>query len=198
LPSVKLIQILKSQVLKPPAKTERIIVSVCSGRSEVEMQSSDLCLCLDKCKKSIYAGAFGYKYLHALILSISKGIKLPVLVLFQHPSPTKDKRARDVLASASADYLKGLLDKSIEGVYYVYNSHTSTFKNSWKYNELKELILSKCSRTVHLPLVVGPPSAVSQLDEKSVLHPIVGLIDRSGWAKMKKGVETSFQVHLHK
>ena len=51
-------------MLKSPAKFERIIVSVCSVRSEVEMQSSDLCLCLDKYNKSIYAGAFGYKYLH--------------------------------------------------------------------------------------------------------------------------------------
>ena len=63
--------------------------------------------------------------MHALILSTSKGIKLPVLVLFKHPSPTKDKRARDAFSSASADCLKGLLEKSTEGVHYVYGSHPS-------------------------------------------------------------------------
>ena len=91
-----------------------------------------------------------------------------------------------MLASASADCLKGVLDKSIEGIYYVYDSHPSTFKITWKYNELREVILSKCVRTVCVPLVVSPPSIVSQLGDSSVFHPIFGLIDRSGLAKMKK------------
>ena len=44
-------------------KHNRIIVSIGAGRAETEMNSNDLCVCLDKDRKSLYACAFACKYL---------------------------------------------------------------------------------------------------------------------------------------
>ena len=45
-------------------KFSRIVVSVCSGRSEVEMNSSDLCVCLDVHKRSLVGSAFAHHCMH--------------------------------------------------------------------------------------------------------------------------------------
>ncbi len=82
--------------------------SVCSGRSETEMSSQDLCVCPDKNKAALLSGAFASKYLFRyksnvifhyhdmmtgllrLLRKIRAETRLPVSVLFQHPYPSQN------------------------------------------------------------------------------------------------------------
>ncbi len=52
------------QYLKVNPNFKWIVVSVCSGRSQKEVHSDDLCLRLDKEKWSLFATSFASKYFH--------------------------------------------------------------------------------------------------------------------------------------
>ena len=180
------------------------------------MQSSDLCLCLDKCKKSIYASAVAHHYLHLrksksifyhhnmasglheLVKSISVAVNLPIVILFQHPSPSKDKSSRSAIAAAAKSCIAGLIDLSVDSVYFVHDCHPSATKNCWSSHELKSVALSKCANSDVAMVNATEPSMICAMNEDAVSHPVFGNVQRSGWAKTKKGVEMSFHIKLNK
>ena len=189
---------------------ERIIVSFFTGRSETEIKSSDLCICFDIDKRSLFASAFISKYLYPnksniithhhdmatclldTLRSLKTNIGLPIIGLFQHPSPTKDSSSRRSIAIASRYCIIALCSNILESAHYVYDFHTSNAKTYWKDNELQKLVISECSKSSIKKLIITDPIIISGENKNIVNHPIFGDINRSGWSKMKKGGGKSF------
>lgn len=187
---------------------DRIILSVCSGRSEIEMQSNDLCVCFDINKRSLYASKFAEQYmssrkgnvlyhyhnmqhgLFALLRDIRHRVNMPVDVLFQHPCPTGDNNS---IAFASKDCIQALLQDAVNSIHFVYDTHLSNRKTFWKGNQLQHLSLAKCADLSDL-LTVTEPVIISEANECTVKHPVFGSVQRSGWALMKKGSEMAFSI----
>jgi len=186
--------------------TNRIIISLCCGRSETEMQSpaSDLCICLDVDKRSLYASAFTHKYLHRnranllfhhfdmskglfqLIKSLSSHVNVQISVLFQHPSPSPETRNINAISAAVADCIEALMTDLISTCHFVYDCHKLDNKR----------IQSLCNLNIPIKyreyIVVSSASLISLLGENKVNHPLFGMIRRVGWAKMKGGEEWCF------
>ena len=120
--------------------------------------------------------------------------KLPILVLFQHPSPSVNHTSRVGLSVASRDCVSTLTQKNINSVHFVYDSHCNTDKNFWHGAELKELSLSQCKREVLSKICVSCTMTISPVDAMHVKHPVFGNSPRSGWALMKKGCERTFSI----
>ena len=70
--------------------------------------------------------------------------------------------------------------------------HPKANKNRWSYNDLKNLCTGRTSPNDCLSLLVSNPTVISKLGDSKVMHPIFGQIEKSGWDKMKKGVEMTF------
>lgn len=191
-------------------QVHRVVLSLCCGRSETELQSSDLCVCLDRCKKSLYAGALAREYLHRvkpmnvffwhdmkvgvtnLISNIHAATDLPIVVLFQHPSPTKDTVSRSAISAASKECISALLTGYLASLYFVYDVNES--KNAWTTKELKRAAISRCSSVDLEAIQVTDAVITSQLDDENAMHPVFGNVKRSGWAMLKRGVEMAFQI----
>lgn len=207
--SDKLIKMAQSYICASSKATKkqsinRIVISVCSGRSETEVQTSpeDLCVCLDMVKRSLFAAAFSHKYLqqHKSNLTFQQfdmgnGLQdffsrltvkssVPILVLFQHPSNAIGVAVRDCMILMQS----GL----ISSVHFVFDYHRS--KNSWTDQPLKEVCLSKCPVDVRNAVHFTETVCISELKETLVLHPLFGDIDIGGWAKMKVGKERCFSL----
>jgi hypothetical protein len=99
----------------------RIVFSACTGKGETEMNAKDdLCLCLDIDKKSLFEIFFYRKYrlrqppnviasfnnmgigIHHLLTSKGNSTHLPGVVLFQHPSPTKQCKCWAFMADSDS------------------------------------------------------------------------------------------------
>ncbi len=191
----------------------RVVVSVCSGRSETEMSSQDLCVCLDKNKASLLSGAFASKYLFRhksnvifhykqmrtgllrLLRKIHDETELPVYVLFQHPDPSQNSSSRDDIACATRDCVKALDEKTIKAIHYVYDWIHKPEKTCWEKDCLQHLALSKCEHGLVKRVRITNPVIISKIDCTTVRHPLFGEIQRSGWAKMKKGYEMTFSIY---
>jgi hypothetical protein len=137
--------------------TSRVVICVCTGKSETEMHSpsSDLCLCLDTDRRSLYASSFAYKYLlrnkakmifhHfnygngllALIKSISSKVQLPISVLFQHPSPSPSSGMD--LSKAISDCIKALHLELITECIFVYDCHLSKSIGKWNNQRIQSI-----------------------------------------------------------
>lgn len=188
----------------------RIVVSVCSGRSEIEMNSTDLCVCLDIDKRVLFAGKFASHYrggrsnnvifhyhdmrdgLLKILSSIHSSTDLPVFVLFQHPSPTSNKLSCEGLATASSECISALRQNFIEGIHFVYDCHLDPKKTQWKGDSLKNLSLSECGDTSDL--LVSDTKIICDTQESTVEHPVFGTVPRCGWALLKRGIEKSFAI----
>jgi hypothetical protein len=215
--SDKLIDILHSyvQASQTSLKQEsigRIVVSVCSGRCETEIQAKpqDLCLCMDKDKRSLFAAAFSHKYLQKkksyllfqhfdmgnglqdFLSRLALKATVPIVVLFQHPSPSPDARSVNDISLAVRDCILLLLSGHIKSVHVVFDCHKS--KNCWTEPSLKEVCLSKCQSHLRKLVSFSECSCISQLDEALVNHPVFGVIHRGRWAKMKVGEERCFSI----
>ena len=175
--------------------SNRIVLSVCSGRSETEMQASsdDLCVCFDNDKRSLYASAISYKYLHPKksnvifhyhnmasgLLNILQAIKLrtnlPIVVLFQHPSPTGGRLSREAIASASMDCMLAMASRFVDCVHYVYDHHDVPSKTFWRDNSLRSLCTSKCNNETTNLLSVGQIHTICKPEQDKFAHPVFGL-----------------------
>ena len=191
-------------------KNDRVIVSIGSGRAETEMQSGELCVCLDKDKKSLYTCAFASKYLWKersnivflrydlkdgifnLLSAIKGAVNLPVVVLFQHPSPSKANKNRVALKCTFRDCVLAKEQNIVESIHFVYDTKSETKGNCWKEKELFKVLKSMCSEDKKHKLT--EPSVISEKGNAEVKHPLFGLTERRGWAQMKRGVEMSFSV----
>lgn len=159
--SDKILELIEKKSIIGNNKTtehSRIIVSIGSGRAETEMESGELCICLDRDKKSLYACAFAAKYLwkksanvvfywydikegiSLLLSAIGLASKLPVVVLFQHPSPSKETKNRTILQSTFEECIKAMENKVVESIHFVYDTTSETKGTCWK--KMHYLILS--------------------------------------------------------
>jgi hypothetical protein len=188
----------------------RVIVSIGSGTAETEMESGELCVCLDKDKKSLFTCAFAAKYLwkkHAnvifswydtkdgildLLSAINFKTLLPVVVLFQHPSPSMDCKNRKNLQSTILECISAKERNVVESIHFVFDTNLGTKGNCWKERELFSMVETLCNgNRTHQ---VTEPSVVSDKGVVVVRHPLFGDTERRGWAKMKSGVEMSFSI----
>lgn len=177
------------------------------------MSSQDLCVCFDNDKRSIFVSKFSSTYLnraksnvihhyedmadnlYSLLGSIFDKTKMPIHVLFQHPSPSSTKKSQDDIAKASNQCFLALQSKAIVSVHYVYDHHPSIAKKCWRGNDLKELCLSQCSFHLHTRLCITEPLPACNIDDITVNHPLFGKVRRCGWASMKQGAhEMAFNV----
>eukprot|EP00804_Cyclotella_cryptica_P023294 CCRYP_000465-RA/>CCRYP_000465-RA protein AED:0.00 eAED:0.00 QI:492/1/1/1/0/0/2/21/294 len=195
---------------------KNIVVSVCSGQSETEMQSQmNLCICLDTNKKSLFASKFIYKYspqpkgsnvlLHyfdmskgllQLLNTLSSRRHLPIIVLFQHPSPSPEKTSRNAIATASKDCMHALVSGYIEEIHYVFDYNPS--KNTWSGDKLQALTHSLCEKHIIDNTCTSHTQTISENGDETVCHPIFGVVNRRGWALMKKGHEMAFVISKNK
>ena len=125
-----------------------------------------------------------------LLTKIHGRVNIPIVVLFQHPCPKGD---RSSIALASKACIVSLLQNSVDSIHFVYDTHWSNNKTSWKGNMLQHLSLSMCEE-LHQSLTVTDPVMISDENENTVNHPVFGMVQRSGWALMKKGKEMTFRI----
>jgi hypothetical protein len=170
-------------------------VSLCAGRAETELLSEDLCICMDVDKQALFSSLFalGYMYrkkaniiyhipdmfvgIYSLLETIRKISELPVVVLFQHPCPTKSK---DKLSRSASDCFRALSDYFIDSIYFVYNSHANLNKNCWNYQPLKNVLTEDCSLSILFCIYCTSEETVSEMDSVDVRHPIFGLVPCAG------------------
>ena len=204
----KLLKIIAS--FKTRMKAERIVLSVGAGRSGTEMQGSDLCVCFDTDKRSLFASAFAYKYRHSEknnvifhhfdmtdgLYRIMKMIRIwtsiPIVVLFQHPSPSSDAGSRLSLASAGADCIRALHADIVDSVHFVYDYHTT--KNCWNEVDLKSMVLSMVDPAVLSLTSIGDATCICESSDNKYTHPVFGTVFRTGWAQMKRAKEMAFKI----
>ena len=190
----------------------RIVISVCAGRCETEMQAnpSDLCICLDIDKRSLFAAAFVGKYLQnkknnlfhhfdmgknllELITNIRAACLLPIDILFQHPSPSLDTKSRNVIACAATDCMSALMSEIISSVHFVFDQHETG--TSWTYESLRHCCFSRNkAKQMKNSLLVSNVSCIANDDDLSVNHPLFGIVQKGGWAKMKRGKEMTYFI----
>jgi hypothetical protein len=197
-----------------PMKNKRLIVSIGAGRAETEINSNDICVCLDKNKKSLYSCAFACKHLKKtkipiifhqynmkdgglvkLLTSIKKVSNLSIQILFQHPSPSSDIKNKRILQSTIQECINAQRIYVVESIHFVYDSTPNARGTSWGRHELHNLVHDLCvkNETQHS---MTAPSTISNKTDNYVLHPIFGKNIRKGWALMKKGNEMSFSVNF--
>ena len=117
---------------------------------------------------------------------------MPLLVLFQHPSPGKEGDNRSILRSTFLECIQAQRAKTVESIHFVYDVASNARGTSWKSNELYNLVQRMCEGDIQHRLTV--PSTISEKPDICVCHPIFGEALRRGWASMKKGTEMSFSI----
>jgi hypothetical protein len=130
--------------------------------------------------------------LRDLLSAVSGETQLPTLVLFQHPSPSRDGLWRSALANAFRDCVTAMLDGNIQRIFFVYDVDAS--KNTWTTAGLKTCILGRCSAQQISSLLISSESMISDCGDIKVAHPLFGKVDRAGWSKLKIGKEMRFDV----
>ncbi len=187
----------------------RIVLSLCGGRGETECQakSDDLVVCLDSDRRSLFTGKFmarlmtGIKknvifslfdYSHELfdfVRLVQLASNLPVILLFQHPSPSADEKSRKALQKAVYDSAKSLQLGYSSSIYFVFDCNSTVGKNTWSYltltNFVTRSIRSLLSESVSF--VISDEETLASPSDNEVDHLIFGKIDKLGWALKKSG-----------
>lgn len=175
----------------------------------MEMQSGELCVCLDKDRKSLYACAFASKYLWRkkskilfLLYDVKNGIKdllrqiklaseLPVVVLIQHPSPSTLDKNMAILKSTIHQCITAKEMNYVDSIHFVYNTNSGSTGTSWNEKKLFNMVKPMCENEAHQLI---EPFVISEKGDAAVKHQIFGHTDRRGWAKLKGGEEMSFGI----
>jgi hypothetical protein len=116
---------------------------------------------------------------------------LPLVILFQHPCPTKNLHK---LSIASSDCFNALNETMVESIHYVYDWHSNPVKKCWDYETLQSIITARCSTSILECIEFTSQRTISEMSADKVQHPVCGLVPRVGWAALKKGIEMSFSV----
>ena len=117
---------------------------------------------------------------------------MPIIVLFQHPSPSPEKTSRNAIATASSDCMHALISGYIAEIHYVFDYNPS--KNTWSGDKLQALVHSLCEQHIIDNTCTLHSLTISENGDETVCHPIFGAVDRSGWALMKKRHEMAFVI----
>lgn len=187
-----------------------MIISLCCGVPITESQSKVLCLCLDKNKKSLSAGVlskknspgprghsrtilaeFNYRQgTKKLLETLSKVTKKNLKVLLQHPSPSP-AGIKD-LSAACSDIMECLSTGIVSSICFVYDFDPKPEKNCWT----KEALLSLCEidQLDVSSCFVSDLKCISRKGDTQVNHPLFGMTERFGWARMKNSDEMTFSI----
>jgi len=194
----------------------RIVVSVCAGKGETEMNAKgDLCLCLDIDKKSLFSSFFFRKFrlkqppniiahyhdmgidIPHLLTHIGLSTHLPVVVLFQHPSPSKQCKSQIDFISASRDCISAIMNGFIKSIHYVYDHNPRPGSTSWSKDKIVSSILTSWELGVAISqdLFYSEERTIGEMNLDTVDHPLFGVVPRSGWAGFKcRSLEKTFSI----
>ena len=196
----RLVSILSSY--KKSLTSNRIILSLCAGSGGTELQSSSLCLCLDLCRRSLFSGAFSAKHLHksksvvfyrhdmkyglfSLFKAIQEHLAIPIVVLFQHPSPNNDR----AISLAGEQCCNALIKGIVSQIHTVFDMNSG--KTCWTYQNLvSRMVADQFSTMVH----VSEGVLICESNKVDYDHPVLGYVKRSGWSSHKKGQEIAFCI----
>ena len=192
-------------------KFDRIIFSIGCGSCEIELQAcdSDLVVCLDKNRRSLFSASFNSSLSHRKNLIISHydmknsittmlqqvyaSTKAKMTILFQHPSPSTDPTNRQAIQSVGLDCITCLLSGVAHSIHFVFDHFKG--RNCWTKASLLQEFVQRCTtKTIKDALITSDASIVSKKGSLTVTHPVFGLISRVGWASMKKGDEVAFHI----
>ena len=178
-----------------------------------ELHSDLPCLCLDIDKRALHTGVisahnkwgnrprkifalFSFsKGLHDLLAKIKSKVSVPIVVLLQHPSPSREKKSRENLSLAGCSCTTALEESLISSVHFVYD-HDPNKETKWTKSTLAETFLKNASAEVRKLLVKTKEKLISEKDRKEVNHPIFGRTERCGWAEWRKSNEYCFSIHF--
>lgn len=159
----------------------------------------------------MYCAAFVHKYLQrgrsnllfqkfdmgkGLLTYIRKlyaATDVPIVLLFQHPSPSANSKNTNSFATATNDCALALSLGLIKSVFFVFDHHKT--KNCWTGKSIQALCKSKWSSTLKSSVKMSPVTCICEQDQIQVNHPVFGIVQRAGWAKMKAGQELSFCMY---
>ena len=170
------------------------------------MQGNDLCLCMDKDKRSLFnasiTACYFYKSknaifhqrdmsdnLHMLVKKVSNILKIPVVILFQHPSPS----SKVSISLAGKSCLLLLSNGHADKIVVVFDFNYG--KNCWTYHDLKHTLIGH--NHIHRKMTVSHPVLICDIKSNKYSHPLFGTVVRTGWALMKKGDEVAFHITCH-
>jgi hypothetical protein len=107
---------------------------------------------------------------------------LPIIVLFQHPSPSPEKSSRNAIATASKDCMHALVSCYIEKIHYVFDYNPS--KNTWSGDKLQALSLSLNlsvnNRSLRIHVHLTPPPFQKTVMKLCVVPFLELLIEEDG------------------
>ncbi len=116
-----------------------------------------------------------------------------MIVIFQHPSSSNDPVLRDVLIKGTLECMSVCAMYIVACVHFIYDRCHN--RKCWKKNEVKELIIQKCSLSLLSSLSIMSDRCISIDDTLLVDHSLHEIVSCRGWALMKQGDERSFSVY---
>jgi hypothetical protein len=201
---------ISEQVKKAQKAGNRIqlVVSVCAGTSATELNSDQLCLCLDTDRRALQAavinmGGFGKsnvilahfdmsKRLLQLLQLIKQKTEMDIVVLLQHPNPSKDDTSRNDIAKAGFDCVCALQTRIISSVHLVFDYHPT--KTCWTRDSLQQAFIPPSQEVTGV--FVSALKVIACENSSRVAHPLFGDTPRLGWSKLKTGSEHCFFISL--
>jgi hypothetical protein len=114
------------------------------------------------------------------------------IVLFQHTNPSEKRLICNILIKGIMECLEMCVMEIVAGVCFVYDWHSK--KNCWNVNELKTLIMDYKNINLLGCLSFLEDRSITIQNTSLVNHPLQGVVERWGWARMKRGNEQTFCV----
>ena len=182
-----------------------IVISLGSGTAVSEQCLPQTCLCLDKDRRSVYTASLlakvvGVKSTFSAVFDIEKDdllglfgavkAKCPssyITVLFQHPNPRKVKTLQASGLACTSAMHHNLIDK----VVLVFDHKPSG--NCWNDDSLTESFFW-CNQSRKPQFLVERLGIISKKGTDEVVHPVLGVTPRYGWALMKNSDERGLVI----
>ncbi len=117
---------------------------------------------------------------------------IELIVLFQHPNPSEKSIVRNFLIKGIMECLEMCFMEIVVSIHFVYNWHSK--KDCWDVNELKTIIMRNCNINLLGCLTFSNDRSITIEETSLVNHPLQGVVDCRGWARMKIGKEQTFCV----
>ena len=173
-------------------KYKRLIVSIGSGSCETELyaRDTDLIVCLDNNRGSLFAAAYNSRARKKKNLIISRldmknGIIqlinnilvsnfVDIDVLFQHPSPTDNTSSRQSLSNAGKDCITSLLQGKIRSIHFVHDIFYG--RNCWGREDLRHVFTKNCEQNQKDELVWERAKIIATKGDTNVNHPLFGTV----------------------
>jgi hypothetical protein len=141
-------------------------------------------------KKNVIFSKFDYSQHELLdfIRLVHLEANLPVVLLFQHPSPSADEKSRQALQTAVCESAKSLQLLYSSSIYFIFDCNSTVGKNTWSYLTLTKFVTDSIRSLSESELfVISDEETLSSPSDNEVDHPIFGKIDKVGWAQKKSG-----------